>query len=498
MEGRDTIKRDKTMNARYFFASIMLALAFLFSGNASAQGINDKLNEALDSMSNYTPPSVWSGARRTIVTGGSLSIKMQTGGIQAFTFKPPSISGGCGGIDAFFGAFSMISKEQLVQALRGIVTGAIQYAFKLAISVICEKCATWMADIGDLLAEANNWLSDTCNLTYNAMVSKWGDPSSRSSQMAANYRDETGNADDGADAKSQGSAISSWTRAMAAARTRLTTSQNGNAMTEANAVLGNHTWRVLKNSGSSVWTVGGTDAFFEEILSLVGTVIVCGEGEGSCPAAETTNTAKQSGEPSTRTVDSTLTLAELVAGKKTVNSAGVPNVVSILRCESSDRTKAGCLNPVPTPDPTFKPLVQRFREAFLGTGGNTGIIYKLRNAPGTAITPEEEKWLKSGGSYVGMVYKLARVDENAARGFVGDFGELVVGQMAYEMLREQYSNLRIAAGREQTAGMEQALELFYKAEERSKTDYQTFQQESEAKSSLFNAYLARVKAISQR
>ena len=59
MEG---IKRDKAMNARHIFASVMLALAFLFSGNASAQGINDKLNEALDSMSNYTPPSVWSGA----------------------------------------------------------------------------------------------------------------------------------------------------------------------------------------------------------------------------------------------------------------------------------------------------------------------------------------------------------------------------------------------------------------------------------------------------
>lgn len=487
------------MNIRHSIASIMLAFAVLFSGNVAAQGINDKLNDALDAMSNYTPPSVHQGARRTIITGGSLSIKMQTGNISGFAFRPPSVSVGCGGIDAFFGAFSMISKEAITQALRGIVTGAIQYAFKLAISVICEKCATWMADIGDLLAEANNWLSDTCGATYNAMVSKWGDPADRGKNMAANSRTTSGNADDDADARSQGSAISSWTKAMQSARAGASGSgPNDSTLTEQNAVLGNHLWRVLKDKGSTIYTLGGNDTFYEEIMSLVGTVVVCGEGVGTCPAvASTAAKSKQAGEPDTRIIPYSLSLQELVSGKKGVTPSGASDVVKILRCESADKSKTGCLAPTATPDPGFRSLESRFRTAFLGNGASSGIIYKLRFSPATPMTPEEEIWMKSGGSYVGQLIKLARMDETAAIGFANDFAELIVAQMATEYIREQYTNIRLASGREQLKGMDMMFEMLMESEKRSEEAYKTYQAEAAGKTALFNAYIARIDSLRQ-
>ena len=73
---------------------------------------------------------------------------------------------------------------------------------------------------------------------------------------------------------------------------------------------------------------------------------------------------------------------------------------------------------------------------------------------------------------------------------MGVFTSISEVRLRYELMPRLYVQV--------LSGLNQALDLFYKAEERSKTDYQTFQQESEAKSSLFNAYLARVKALSQR
>lgn len=485
------------MNMKTLFAVGLLFLGAVFAGNAAAQGIGDKLNDALDSMANYTPPSVHQGARRTIITGGSLSIKMQTGAMGGFAFRPPSVSVGCGGIDGFFGAFSMISKEQIMQALRGIVTGAIVYAFKLAISSICPSCGKVMDELGALLAEANNWLIDSCGATYNAMVSSYGDPSVGIKQWSANYAASKGASSDAADATKQGSRISQVTNAMRAARTGggagAGSEPNSNDLTDPNMAFGNHMWRILTGPGASVFTLGGGNSFNEEMMSLVGAVIVCGGEMVGCPKADVAE-HKQVGEAEFREIPYTLTLTDLVSGKKGTLSTGARDSIKILRCESSSPT--GCLNPTAQAD-TNRTLEDRFKAAFLGTGGSTGILFKVRHAQDTAMTPEEEIWMKTGGAYVGQLIKLARVDESSARSFAADFAEIFVAQMAVEYVRDQLSKLRIAAGRSQLSSLQRQQELLEEAEVRVSKDFQSYQQEAVGKSAQFDAYLARLRAISQ-
>lgn len=485
------------MNARLFFATMMLLLGCLFSGQSSAQGISDKLNNALDSMSNYTPPGVYNGSRRTIITGGSLTLKMQSGSTSGFGFKPPSVSAGCGGIDAFFGSFSMISKEQLVQALRGIVTGAIVYAFKLAISVICEKCATWMADIGALLAEANNWLIDSCNISYNALVSASGSPESVAAKWKGqNLNTSMGGTDDANSSKKQGSTVSSWTAAMQTARTGSgsgavsgAAEPNKTILTDNNAEFGNHMWRVMKRAGQASFTIGGTDAFAEEMMSMVGTVIVCGSKDDGCSASAAGEDKKQQGELTSRPIKYSVTLNELVSGPK----GGRP--ISFWRC--NDKNETGCLNPAITDDPSYIPLEKRFKDAFLGKSGSPGIIYKLRYSPTTAPTAEEEFWLKSGGTFVGQIFKIARLDEHAARSFANDWAEVIVSQMAVEFMRDSFSKLRVSASREQLNGMQSLDKMMEEAEKRTNEDYEKFMTESSGKNGQIQAYLARLSSMRQ-
>ena len=57
--------------------------------------------------------------RGTVFYGGSFNARIDQNPTELVGFQAPSISGGCGGIDMFAGSFSLVSKDEVVQMLRG-------------------------------------------------------------------------------------------------------------------------------------------------------------------------------------------------------------------------------------------------------------------------------------------------------------------------------------------------------------------------------------------
>jgi conjugative transfer pilus assembly protein TraH len=55
-----------------------------------------------------------------LYTGGSLFLRTPSRNYQLLSAAAPSLRGGCGGIDAFAGAFSFINVDQFVAMLRNI------------------------------------------------------------------------------------------------------------------------------------------------------------------------------------------------------------------------------------------------------------------------------------------------------------------------------------------------------------------------------------------
>lgn len=150
-------------NASFTVAAVVISF-MMSTGTANANGLQSQLNSMFDSMVNVTTPGVFETQSRGVFIGGRFTVKNKIYNENIVSFVPPSLSAGCGGIDFFGGSFSFINSEQLTQLFRSVAANATGYAFKLALSVACPKCATFIETLQKKIQELNQFLGNSCQL----------------------------------------------------------------------------------------------------------------------------------------------------------------------------------------------------------------------------------------------------------------------------------------------------------------------------------------------
>ncbi len=110
--------------------------------------------------SNVTTPSAYKGQSANYYNVGSLYVKSRIRNAQLISVTLPSISAGCGGIDAFFGSFSHISSDQLVQLGKAIIQNAPPFAVELALQTWAPQIKV---EMDKLQAKADRWLNQSIN-----------------------------------------------------------------------------------------------------------------------------------------------------------------------------------------------------------------------------------------------------------------------------------------------------------------------------------------------
>lgn len=111
--------------------------------------------------------------RGTVFYGGAFNARIDQNPTELVGFQAPSISGGCGGIDMFAGSFSLVSKDEVVQMLRGVAQGVPAYFFNLALSNVCADCSEIATELENRVAELNKWGRTSCE-TFAEMGRKAG------------------------------------------------------------------------------------------------------------------------------------------------------------------------------------------------------------------------------------------------------------------------------------------------------------------------------------
>lgn len=149
---------------RKFFHKVLVLSVLAFSSVANAD-VNADLNKFFNDLgggSNYTSPAVMQGQSAGYLTGGAFFARMPTRNIQLISITLPSVSAGCGGIDAYLGAFSFINSEQLQAMAKMIMSNAIGYAFDLALETTCPQCKMVMDKLQAMANDINNLNISTC------------------------------------------------------------------------------------------------------------------------------------------------------------------------------------------------------------------------------------------------------------------------------------------------------------------------------------------------
>lgn len=144
------------MNAKsLIFIALMLAWQ-------PAQAVSMKQMFDNNAVVNSTPSGAYHGQTQNVYTGGSVSVRIPQKNYQLYSFSPPSVSGGCGGIDAFAGSFSFINSQNLINVLQNIGSAALSQSFFLAIDAMSPMVGVNLKQLMDKLQKATNQQVNAC------------------------------------------------------------------------------------------------------------------------------------------------------------------------------------------------------------------------------------------------------------------------------------------------------------------------------------------------
>lgn len=220
---------------------------------------------------NVTPAGVYQSSGMNTVTGGGFVYRAPRKDFNAFYFTPPSLSAGCGGIDLFFGAFGIPSREEFVAFLRNIGTALPGLAFQLALQSLAPDLNEQVTSFRDMIRQYTNMFQDSCTSAQNLLkmsgAEQWIQKTgfdARNALRASGIVSDASEAD--AKTRTDGAAVLDY------APTR---KDSGGNVVDAPEL--NLTWSLL--SGGS-FNASYSKELKELMMTLVGTVIYVREGSG--------------------------------------------------------------------------------------------------------------------------------------------------------------------------------------------------------------------------
>ena len=139
--------------------------------------LNNDLGGFFNSMghnwNNVTSPQAWQGQAATYVTGGGIYVRSANKTIQLASITLPSLNAGCGGIDAFLGSFSFISKDEFVAFAKNIISAAPGLFFDLGLKTVTPMLASAKDYLQQLASDVNSMNMSSCQAARGIIGGLW-------------------------------------------------------------------------------------------------------------------------------------------------------------------------------------------------------------------------------------------------------------------------------------------------------------------------------------
>ena len=142
-------------------------------GPARADVLSEMTNFWRGAAVNTTGPTAFQGQASGHWTLGNLYLRAPVRSEQIATVNLPSFRAGCGGIDAFAGAFSFIDSDQLIAFGRAVAQNAAGFAFELALETISPVIAETMAKLRALAQWVNDRNLNSCESAQALVGAVW-------------------------------------------------------------------------------------------------------------------------------------------------------------------------------------------------------------------------------------------------------------------------------------------------------------------------------------
>ncbi len=248
---------------RYRRPAACLALTFLLAATVPAKAdVLSEMNRFWQGAAvNVTGPTAFNGQASGHWTLGNLYLRAPVRSEQVATVSLPSFRAGCGGIDAFAGAFSFINSDQLIAFGRAVAQNAAGFAFELALETISPVIAETMAKLRALAQWVNSQNLNSCETAQALVGALWSKNDRASASICAAIGTSQGIFSDYAAAKHGCGADGKRNSTLASA---------SGAMADQVPVNVNYAWKAIRASSF----LSGDTPLAEFAMAVTGTLIV--------------------------------------------------------------------------------------------------------------------------------------------------------------------------------------------------------------------------------
>jgi len=159
--------------------ALLTATAVFLAGTAvtaARADVNSDLNGFFGSLGysgNVTQAQAWQGQAAGYFTGGSVYLRNPVKNVQLISMQLPSLNAGCGGIDSYLGAFSMISGEEIQRFVKQIMSNAAGYAFDLALQTMVPELKQAKDFLQKLASDVNSMNMSSCQAAQGIIGGLW-------------------------------------------------------------------------------------------------------------------------------------------------------------------------------------------------------------------------------------------------------------------------------------------------------------------------------------
>ena len=249
-------------DVRKIAAGVVVAAAVALGAAPASADVLSEMNRFWQGAAvNTTGPTAFQGQASGHWTLGNLYLRAPVRSEQVATVNLPSFRSGCGGIDAFAGAFSFINSDQLVAFARAIAQNAAGFAFELALETISPVIAETMAKLRALAQWVNSQNLNSCETAQALVGAVWSKNDRASAAICAAVGTGQGIFSDYAAAKHGCGAAGQRNSTLAAA---------SGPMADQVPVNVNYAWKAIRASSF----LSGDTQLAEFAMAVTGTVIV--------------------------------------------------------------------------------------------------------------------------------------------------------------------------------------------------------------------------------
>lgn len=143
----------------------------------------DSFFKSLGGQVNESAPGSYQDQAAGYYTGGGYVMRQNNAVVQPIALSLPRLGAGCNSLDMYFGSFSFLRTDKLVDLGRQVISGVPTYGFQLALKTMSPQIENLLSQLRKYVQDMNATMLNSCQATQQIVGGLWPKGTAASEQI---------------------------------------------------------------------------------------------------------------------------------------------------------------------------------------------------------------------------------------------------------------------------------------------------------------------------